>query len=709
MATASTSLLGLALPVTGELSGTWGQTVNDSITALLDSAVAGTTTLSTDADITLTTTTLAANQARQAILLCSGARTAQRTITAPAQSKIYTIINATSGGFDVKIVGAGPTTGLTIANGASAVVAWNGSDFIEIGSSTAGNFTVNGNLTVTGTASAAKLIPTGGTAAGNGLYLPSANTLALSTNGTERMQIGSAGTFGYGTSALTGYGHNNLFTNLSGVDIAGDYMSLTAGSGTTSSLKSYTSAISTSAASFTLASVQHFTARQITIGAGSAVTNQYGFIVLSSLTGATNNYSFYGNIPSGTGRYNLYMAGTADNYIAGTLGLGTIFGLDSTQALRIGKTLTGNTASYSVVNSPIIASDVTSTFAGYFSVPTTQASAFTLSSLQHFGASGITIGSGSAVTNQYGFLAGSGLIGATNNYSFYGDIPSGTGRWNLYMAGTADNYLAGNLGLGVVPSAWSSGWKAIDLGAYSAFANDVVNDGALSIANNAYANSATQWIYKSSLSSGAGRYSMAGTTHKWYTAPSGTAGNAITFTQAMTLDASGNLLVGTTSNTNSAKVTAVSSSSGSYYQMMMNNTDTGTGSQISMDIYRNSTRVGYITTTNTTCAFTSISDYRLKENIIPMQNALAKVSQLRPVNYTWKLDGSLGQGFIAHEIQAVFPDAVHGEKDETNNDGSIKPQAIDTSFLVATLTAAIQEQQASITQLTKRITALENK
>ena len=65
MTTAATSLLGLALPVTGELSGTWGDTVNNQITSLLDTAIAGTTTLSTDADVTLTTTTLAANQARQ--------------------------------------------------------------------------------------------------------------------------------------------------------------------------------------------------------------------------------------------------------------------------------------------------------------------------------------------------------------------------------------------------------------------------------------------------------------------------------------------------------------------------------------------------------------------------------------------------------------------------------------------------------------------
>jgi len=130
MATAATSLLGLALPVTGELSGTWGDTVNVSITALLDTAVAGTTTLSSDADVTLTTTTLAANQARQAIILWTAGGTATRTITVPAQSKAYIVINKTSSSQSIKIVGAGPTTGVTIVAGTAAFVVWNGVDFV---------------------------------------------------------------------------------------------------------------------------------------------------------------------------------------------------------------------------------------------------------------------------------------------------------------------------------------------------------------------------------------------------------------------------------------------------------------------------------------------------------------------------------------------------------------------------------------------------
>jgi hypothetical protein len=118
---------------------------------------------------------------------------------------------------------------------------------------------------------------------------------------------------------------------------------------------------------------------------------------------------------------------------------------------------------------------------------------------------------------------------------------------------------------------------------------------------------------------------------------------------------------------------------------------------------------GYIEVQSTNTAYITSSDYRLKENITPMTGALAKVAQLKPVTYTWKEDGSDGQGFIAHELQEVVPECVRGEKDAVNEDGSIKPQGIDTSFLVATLTAAIQEQQATINELKARIETLESK
>jgi hypothetical protein len=122
---------------------------------------------------------------------------------------------------------------------------------------------------------------------------------------------------------------------------------------------------------------------------------------------------------------------------------------------------------------------------------------------------------------------------------------------------------------------------------------------------------------------------------------------------------------------------------------------------------RSGGNTGSVSVTSTTTAYNTSSDYRLKNTIAPMTGALAKVALLKPCTYKWKVDGSDGEGFIAHELQAVCPDAVTGEKDAVNEDGSIKPQGIDTSFLVATLTAAIQEQQAIITALTARVEALE--
>lgn len=130
--TSFTPLLGLALPTTGDLSGTWGTVVNDAITGLLDSAVAGTTTLSADTDVTLSTTNGATNQARNAVIRWTASGTVTRNITAPAQSKAYIVINATGGTQSIVIRGAGPTTGVTVPAGRKALVAWNGSDFVEI-------------------------------------------------------------------------------------------------------------------------------------------------------------------------------------------------------------------------------------------------------------------------------------------------------------------------------------------------------------------------------------------------------------------------------------------------------------------------------------------------------------------------------------------------------------------------------------------------
>jgi hypothetical protein len=177
-------------------------------------------------------------------------------------------------------------------------------------------------------------------------------------------------------------------------------------------------------------------------------------------------------------------------------------------------------------------------------------------------------------------------------------------------------------------------------------------------------------------------------------------------TERMQLTAGGLLLLGTTSTYDSAYTMSLRVYNATGGLVIKPDTDSYT--PIS---FRNAanTQVGSISATSSATAYNTSSDYRLKENIASITNALATVAQLKPVTYKWKTDGSDGQGFIAHELQAVVPDCVTGKKDAVDRDGKPVYQGVDTSFLVATLTKAIQEQQALIESLTTRLTALENK
>jgi hypothetical protein len=183
-------------------------------------------------------------------------------------------------------------------------------------------------------------------------------------------------------------------------------------------------------------------------------------------------------------------------------------------------------------------------------------------------------------------------------------------------------------------------------------------------------------------------------------------------TERMRIDSSGNLLVGATSSSSLGAAVAIQALQGGFLYSTSNNNASGgfarRGSDGDVVIFRrDTTTVGSISVTGSSTSYNTSSDYRLKENIAPMTGALAVVGQLKPCTYTWKADGSDGQGFIAHELAEVVPDCVTGEKDAVDAEGNPKYQGIDTSFLVATLTAAIQEQQAIITDLKSRIEALE--
>ena len=177
------------------------------------------------------------------------------------------------------------------------------------------------------------------------------------------------------------------------------------------------------------------------------------------------------------------------------------------------------------------------------------------------------------------------------------------------------------------------------------------------------------------------------------------------------IDSSGNLLVGTTNNNiGGTTTTGINANATGVLRAGCDGGSPLLLNRISSDgtitlFQRQGTTVGTISVTGSATAYNTSSDYRLKEDIQPMTGALTKVAALKPVTYKWKSDGSDGEGFIAHELAEVVPQCVTGEKDAVDEDGNPVYQGIDTSFLVATLTAAIQEQQAIIEQLKARLDA----
>lgn len=130
---------------------------------------------------------------------------------------------------------------------------------------------------------------------------------------------------------------------------------------------------------------------------------------------------------------------------AGYVGIGATAASPANGLTRFGQSFTGNVNVNGVFQAGVIQSDVTSGVNGFYSALGTAAASFTLGSLSQYSAGQSSFGAGSSVTNQFGFRAESSLTGATNNYGFYGNIASGTGRWNFYANGTAPNYFEGNV------------------------------------------------------------------------------------------------------------------------------------------------------------------------------------------------------------------------------------------------------------------------
>ena len=646
MPTSYTSLLGLALPVTGELSGTWGATVNDSITSLLDTAVAGTTSITTDADITLTTTTGASNQARQAIILWSPASgTTTRNITAPAQSKIYTVINASGGTQSIVFRGVGPTTGVTIVKGESAVVAWNGSDFIKVsntsGAGTFTDLTVTGNLGVGTSSPTAKLEVFGG-------YVISGT--ASSVNGSKILG-------GYYTS-----GHLATF--------GGEFSS---------------------------------GGPVIGYGVWPSTSASGAFVSATTINVARGAYTIVGD-------QHVWSGGGAQTVaIDSAVTTSERMRLDASGNLGIGTSSPGS--KLQVVGEDQVIRSLRDTGSGG------------LSANDYGGriAFGTSAGAGTGyIGGQIGIIADAAWTAGSSQPSSleFFTVPSGSTTLTSRMRLDA----SGNLGLGVTPSAWPTTAPALQMqnGSLSSLGGPY---GQVNLTSNAYASGSgdigfTTWRYARGATGDLGaaaRYTMTGANHQWFIASSGIAGNAITFTQAMTLDQNGNLLVGATDTTvGSGTGLKLVATSGVAAARMQIGDSGSTDSNIGYSMYSTGAGayrfyVGYggtIFATSTT--ITAISDQRLKENVQDLDVGLDKIMALKPRKFDWKpgkgKDIKGDRGWIAQEFEQVFPDMVDQWIDPAP-EGEEPYKAVNAD-LIPVLVKAIQELKADLDATKAELAAL---
>jgi hypothetical protein len=450
-----------------------------------------------------------------------------------------------------------------------------------------------------------------------------------------------------------------------------------------------------------------------------------------------------------------------------SLGIGLSTPIFNNNSLRIQRPFTGLATGAGVTQFGTVQSDVTTEILSFNSQINTVAAAFTLGTYGHFFAQQGTIGAGSAVAVQTGFWAHSSLTGATTNYGFRGQIPSGTGRWNLYMDGTAQNYLGGAtilnaaLGLGAVgsPSYGTAGQvlTSAGAGAVPTWSNPtggvtsitagtglsggtITSTGTIALANTAvtagsYTNAsitvdAQGRITAASNGSGGGVTSF-NTRTGAITLSSGDVTGALGFTPYNSSNPSGYI----TSSSNIGRITTGAINYGSYGSIgISGNTNGYAGisfSDYSMTLmirndatgfyYGNSTwRVywdGSGNQLNTGNVTAYSSDMRLKKNQRRIEDPLGICRAISGVYFDWDVEECAkwdfhppqhDAGLLAQQVQAVYPYAVFPapfDRDPLNSSGSRSGKnylTVQYEKVVPVLVEAIKVLEERIDQLTHK-------
>jgi len=563
MPSSYTTSLRLTLPATGELAGQWGNTVNTGITELLDAAVAGTTSISTwggaGVAYTLSNNAGTSDEARRMFILATGAPGEAKNVICPAVSKFYVFRNDTTGGFALTLK-TPSGTGIAVPAGQYKFLYCNGTNVVEAFNS-AGALTLSGALSVGGTTTLAsnptlsagtanqvqylngsKVLVGSANLTFDGTTLTAANFADSSLTATRVTYAGASGnltdsanmTFN-GTDLTVSGAVNAGSVNATTLDLTNlEVTNIKAKDGTAS----MTLADATGVASFsanpvlsggTANGVLYLNGSKVATS-GSALTFDGSIVSNTGVGFNVNNANALYRFQNGSGTRTGYLQVRADAFEVWSdqSAVPMVFGTSNSEQMRLTSTGLGiGTSSPSAKLNVVGTGDMSGIF----------------ESTGTGNAASAIIRSGNGTTS--GLYAYARFV---NNDTNAQDWRIGTyGNNNLSIvnakAGTTPVVLdaSGNLGLGVTPSAWAS-YKAIQVGPIGSVSSVT---GATIVGNNWFYDGDSKYITTAT----ATIYEQGAGTHKWYNAPSGTAGNAISFTQAMTLEANGNLSVGTTDTT----------------------------------------------------------------------------------------------------------------------------------------------------------------
>jgi hypothetical protein len=429
-----------------------------------------------------------------------------------------------------------------------------------------------------------------------------------------------------------------------------------------------------------------------------------------------------GNVGVGTNTpvQNLEVIGTS--YFSGRMGIGASYPSNSV-GLAVTSQITGSVIAYGIAQRGYVQNDVT-LYAGGIQSQLNKTGAGTLPAYYNF----LVNGGGSiagSVTSQMGYTVLSNFTEATNNYGFYGDLASATGVWNLYMNGTADNYLAGRLGIGTTSP--TARLQVKGAGATSSTTGLRVED----------SNGISSLVIRDDRTIGVGidnpsaQFHISGNTSSSNPLLVNTSGGTV----ALSVNNLGNVGIGTSTPSARFQVRGLGDSSIWITSEDFNaGTNTGTvvrlgttnstgnsagtidvlnsgisGLSGNLTLARFGGNVGIGTSTpaftldvNGTARATTLletSSERYKINIIPLPSQLDTINKLNPVTFNWKDEtkgNGIQYGLIAEEVLNIIPDAV-----ETNDDGTA--EAISYTKLVPILIKAVQELQMEVNELKEKL------